>query len=313
MRALQKLGAVCVATGFFLSSGWGLSSGTNRWIPKLTAEQTARADTLVEQQGHLVTGDAVLDDGSLYDQYVFSGEGGQYATISLESDEFDPYLILLDPSGQRIGENDDTNRTNRNSRLIVKLPATGTYTAVANSYESGINGSYAIQIDVANDKTALSQTLASTAVPRSSAVCTGAIADMTSTLETDREINAVVSSLQLDRLYANEPSSRPHGVNVTVEGAAALSVMFSPQLLTQLSAQLVGSCTSVGAVVFSMSTGDAEAGDFERTFGFLPMPGDTSAQAMRGEEAAEQVTEFSCVSRGSDDDTLLSWGERLCT
>lgn len=313
MRALQKLSAVGVATGFLLSSGWGLSWRADQWLPEWAIDQAAKADTLVDTEGRLVAGDAVLDDGSLYDQYAFSGSGGQYVTISLESDEFDPYLILLDPNGQRIGENDDISRSNRNSRLIVPLPLTGMYTAVANSYESGKNGSYAIKIDVANDESALSQTLASAAVPGSNAVCTGAISGITNTLETDREVSAVVSALQLDRLYVGGPSVRPHGVNVSVSGPAATSVMFSPQLLTQLSAELVGSCSSVGAVVFSTGEEGAETLDYERMFGFLPGVGDGSEQLVRGDEAAERVTEFACVSGdGDDSSTLLTWGERLC-
>lgn len=314
MRALQKLIAVGVATGFLLSSGWGLSWRDDQWMPEWGIDQAAKADTLLEIEGRLVPGDAVLDDGSLYDQYVFSGNGGQYVTISLESDDFDPYLILLDPSGQRIGENDDISRANRNSRLIVMLPLTGMYTAVANSYESGKNGSYAMKIDVANDQATLSQTLADAAVPGGNAVCTGAIAGMTSTLESDREVNAVVSSLQLDRLYAGGPSVRPHGVNVSVNGPAAISVMFSPQLLTQLSAELVGSCASVGAVVFSTGEEGAESLDYERMFGFLPGAGDDTHQMVRGEDAAERVTEFACVSdEGDNSSALLTWGERLCS
>ncbi|MGD1864299.1 MAG: PPC domain-containing protein [Phormidesmis sp.] len=309
MRALQKLSAVCVATGFLVVFGWGPSWHSGQWLPEWNAEQSAKADTLLETEGSLVSGDAVLDDGSLYDQYKFSGAGGQYVTIFLESNDFDPYLILLDPNGQRIGENDDISRTNRNSRLIVTLPATGTYTAVANSYESGKNGGYAIKVDIASDWTSLSQTLARTAVPNSNTVCTRAIADMTNTLETDREASAVVSSLQLDRLYIGGPSVRPNGVNVSINGPAALSVMFSPQLLTQMSAQLVGACSSVGAIIFS-----TEAGDYERTFGFLPMPGNATDQVARGDEAAEMVTEFSCVSRQEGaPSTPLTWGESFCS
>lgn len=312
MRALQKLSAVCVATGFLWSSGWGLGWRFGRPVSEWNGMQSAQADTLVELEGSLVAGDAVLDDGSLYDQHKFSGNSGQYVTISLESNDFDPYLILLDPNGQRISENDDISRTNRNSRLIVLLPATGIYTAVANSYESGKSGGYAIQIDVASDRTSLAQTLASAAVPRGNSICTGAIANMTSTLETEREVDAVVSSLQLDRLYADGPSVRPHGVNVSVNGPAALSVMFSPQLLTQLSAQLISSCASVGAVVFSTGAEAAESDAFERTFGFLPGADDAIAQVARGPEAAEMVAEFTCVSAGPEPSTLVAWGERLC-
>jgi hypothetical protein len=108
---------------------------------------SASAQTLLETQGTLAAGDAVLDDGSLYDQYTFSSRSGQRVVIYLESGDFDPYLILLDPQGRRISENDDISASNRNSRLDLILPATGTYTVVANSYESGKNGLYKISVD----------------------------------------------------------------------------------------------------------------------------------------------------------------------
>lgn len=111
---------------------------------------SASAQTLFETQGALAAGDAVLDDGSLYDQYTFSSRSGQQVTIYLESGDFDPYLILLDPQGRRISENDDISTDNRNSRLVVTLPATGTYTVVANSYESGKNGQYKISVDASS-------------------------------------------------------------------------------------------------------------------------------------------------------------------
>jgi hypothetical protein len=129
MRALSRFGVIFVAVISAVSAG------------------AAGAQTLLETQGALAAGDAVLDDGSLYDQYIFSSRSGQQVIIYLESRDFDPYLILLDPEGRRIGENDDISASNRNSRLVVTLPVTGTYTVVANSYESGKNGRYKISVD----------------------------------------------------------------------------------------------------------------------------------------------------------------------
>lgn len=133
MRALNWFGVIFVAVSLALSAN------------------PASAQTLLNTQGALAAGDAVLDDGSLYDQYTFSSSSGQQITIYLESGDFDPYLILLDPQGRRISENDDISTTNRNSRLVVTLPATGTYTVVANSYESGKNGQYKISVDAGSN------------------------------------------------------------------------------------------------------------------------------------------------------------------
>jgi len=294
MRALLKLGAVFLTTGLLVSTHWG-----HRPL-------TARADTLVETQGALGSGDAILDDGSLYDQYTFSATSGQYVTISLESEDFDPYLILLDPNGQRISENDDVSRANRNSRVIVTLPSTGLYTAVANSYESGKNGRYAIKIDIASNRRTLSEALASSAVPESTAACSDAIATMTLNVEGDRDVSAWVSALPLERVYSQLPSLRPHGVTVALSGPAAVDMMSSPQLLTQLSADLVADCATVSAVVFNTDTPAAE-----RTFGFLPGNQSGRSQAVQGDAAAELVEGFNCVEP-TEESTLLGWGEQVC-
>ncbi len=298
MQALLKLGAIVFTTGLLLATEGTLSQSTSRSV--------ARAETLIEQEGSLVSGDAILDDGSLYDQYTFSGNDGQYVTISLESEDFDPYLILLDPSGQRIGENDDVSSTNRNSRLIVTLPSTGLYTAVANSYESGKRGEYEIKIDLVNNRSSLTQILAVSAVPGSTAACSDAVVAMTRTLESQREVTAWVSSLQLTRLYRNVPELRPQGVTVTLTGSAASSVMLSPQLLNQLSASLISACAPVGAVVF-----DIEETDAERTFGLVPETSRQNIRTVTGEAAAALVQEFNCTDATGR--ALLAWGEQVCS
>ncbi|MGD1897432.1 MAG: PPC domain-containing protein [Phormidesmis sp.] len=292
MRAWLKLGAVLITTGLVTAASWSIG------------HFAAEANTLVDEEGELLSGDAVLDDGSLYDQYTFTGNDGQYVTISLESDDFDPYLILLDPNGQRISENDDVSRVNRNSRLIVALPATGMYTAVANSYESGKNGEYEIKIAVASNRRGLSESLAMTAVPDSTAACSDAIAAMAIDLESGREVSAWVSALPLENVYSRVPDLRPNGVNVDLRGDAAMTVMSSPQLLTQHSARIVEVCGSVGAVVF-----DADTEGYERTFGFVPT---ALSRAAQGEAAGERVQSFNCA-RVEDRGELLSWGEQFCS
>lgn len=132
MQALKRLGLITTTVGLAVFTAWSAAQANY---------------SLLDEQGALSSGDAILDDGSLYDQYPFSGNGGEQVTIYLASEDFDPYLILLDPARRRISENDDISRTNRNSLLVVTLPTTGTYTVVANSYEAGKTGTYALQVN----------------------------------------------------------------------------------------------------------------------------------------------------------------------
>ncbi|MEO1621468.1 MAG: hypothetical protein AAFU53_10625 [Cyanobacteria bacterium J06632_3] len=285
MQGPRKLGVVSTFASLLVLAGLGNSFSA------------AQANTLVNESGTLGSGDAVLDDGSLYDQYTFEANGGQYATIFLGSEDFDPYLILLAPNGERISENDDISRVNRNSILMVALPTTGVYTAVANSYESGRNGSYVIKVGVGDSPASLTQILAAAAVPEGTAACRSTIVNLVRELERDRDLEVLVSSLPLERLYAQVPSRRPDGVSVSLSGTSALSVMFSPELLAGLSGGLIRDCDSVGGVTF-----DSDSAEFERTFGVM---------AESGSSAGPDVVEFYC-ERAVPADTLPPWGERAC-
>lgn len=296
MRALQKLGAIGAVVSLLVLG----SAATERNL--------AKADTLLHESGELLSGDAILDDGSLYDQYTFNGDSGQYVTISLESDEFDPYLILLDPDGQRISENDDINRANRNSRLVVNLPSSGLYTAVANSYESGNSGEYDIKVQVDDTRAGLMQILAAATVPNSTSICRSALVNVAERIEGERALEVSVSSVTLERLYADVPASRTNGVNVALSGPAALSVMFSPEMLLSVSNELVDNCDSVGAVVFS-----SDASEFERTFGVV-LSAQRSRQAGRRTRPAAETPvaeEFVCTS-SPPSQGLPNWGEKAC-
>lgn len=78
--------------------------------------------------------------------WSFFGQTGQRITISLYGvSGFDTYLELLDPSGRLMRENDDISRSNRNSRIRMNLPRSGTYTIVAHGYNYH-GGSYHLYV-----------------------------------------------------------------------------------------------------------------------------------------------------------------------
>lgn len=309
---------------------WLATVSAGLWLSIFTAWGVASAETVLSTQGSLSSGDAVLDDGSLYDQYTFAGNSGQQVTISLESQDFDPYLILLDPQGRRISENDDISRNNRNSQLVVVLPSTGTYTVVANSYEAGKSGNYEIKVEVGNSSTLTPQAMAAVAVPGSAPVCDGAILSAIGDIESDREATVAVSGFALDERYAQVPSPRVHGIQISLSGPASLSILFSPQFLGYISGELMQDCSSVGAVSY-----EAVESGFERVFGYLPsrVTSGTTSSA----ETPLPVGEFVCTdspgqssssgvgdsgefmdqaaqpnSPSSDLSPLTPWGQRIC-
>ncbi|NEO27224.1 MAG: serine protease, partial [Kamptonema sp. SIO4C4] len=101
---------------------------------------------LLEQEGFLGAENARLPDGSFYEEYRFQGEAGQSVTLTLESQEFDTYLILLNAQGDKLAENDDMTQESTNSRLTVNLPRTGVYRVLVNSYQRGERGRYRLTV-----------------------------------------------------------------------------------------------------------------------------------------------------------------------
>ena len=116
---------------------------------QVSANNSSSANTrlLLQEEGYLGQGALVLQsDGSLYQEHSFHGEAGQQVTVTMESDEFDTYLILIGPDEQVIEQNDDIGPSNFNSAITVTLPTTGTYRAIANAYDSTGRGRYSIRV-----------------------------------------------------------------------------------------------------------------------------------------------------------------------
>jgi hypothetical protein len=108
----------------------------------------AQGGTPVVYRGTLGSGDTQLQTGEYYDTYQFQGQAGQRAVFDLTSSAFDPYLMVVAPSGDK-KENDDFNGSNSRSRLDLALEETGTYRVIVTSYQKGEAGAYELRIDAA--------------------------------------------------------------------------------------------------------------------------------------------------------------------
>lgn len=100
----------------------------------------ALAQSLVQQQGTLAP---------MEDAYTFEGETGQVMTIELKSEDFDTMLVLKGPDGEVLTSNDDYGGT-LNSTIVIALPASGTYSAIASSF-AGTGGNYQIEVRPASE------------------------------------------------------------------------------------------------------------------------------------------------------------------
>ncbi|MEZ5995380.1 MAG: caspase family protein [Hyphomonadaceae bacterium] len=95
--------------------------------------------------GALAQGDTQLRSGEFYDTFRFQGQAGQRVVIDMRSSQFDPYLILLAPSGAQ-EDNDDASQTDRNARIETTLAESGEYRIGATSYQPGEAGEYVVTL-----------------------------------------------------------------------------------------------------------------------------------------------------------------------
>ena len=97
-------------------------------------------------RGSLTDTDGSRSDDRYVDGYQFEGSAGQRVHLSLRSDDFDTYLVLLAPTGETLAENDDASRGSSDSELGLQLPFRGTYQVLVTSYQSE-TGDYVISLE----------------------------------------------------------------------------------------------------------------------------------------------------------------------
>jgi hypothetical protein len=103
--------------------------------------------------GTLQSGDCLYTDNSFYDAYTFNATAGQQVFFTMNSAQFNTFLLLYQgsyPGGSFI-IGDDNGGGGTNSRIpatsgFFTIPASGTYTILANSLSLGETGSYSLTL-----------------------------------------------------------------------------------------------------------------------------------------------------------------------
>ncbi len=105
---------------------------------------------LAQANTPIAIGDTVegsLTNSRSQSRYTFTGESGQFVSITLTSDDFDAYLTLEDADGMFIA-NDDDSAGSLNSRIgPLALPDNGDYVIVVSSLSSSGTGDYTLSLD----------------------------------------------------------------------------------------------------------------------------------------------------------------------
>ncbi|MCI0635206.1 MAG: PPC domain-containing protein, partial [Actinobacteria bacterium] len=95
--------------------------------------------------GTLAAGDRRITSGEFMDEHTVEARAGSSLQITLESSEFDTYLIVRPPSGRQI-DNDDVAQGNTNSRVEIASADAGTYRIQVTSYQPGETGRYRLTV-----------------------------------------------------------------------------------------------------------------------------------------------------------------------
>ncbi len=96
--------------------------------------------------GRLTENSALLTDGSSFDAYTFEGRAGESIEISMESTDFDAFLALGFIGSDSVVARDDDSGNNSDALIVARLPRTGRYVVLANSYGRDAAGAYTLGI-----------------------------------------------------------------------------------------------------------------------------------------------------------------------
>lgn len=96
--------------------------------------------------GRLTANSTMLTDGSSFDAYTFEGQAGQTVEISMESTDFDAFLALGILGSDSVIARDDDGGNDSDSFIVARLPRTGRYVILANSYGRDATGEYTLGI-----------------------------------------------------------------------------------------------------------------------------------------------------------------------
>lgn len=112
----------------------GESGEYELWVRGTGADDAPPVGGVQTVSGRLTAANATRALGQYVAPYSFEGVAGERVAIEMRSSEIDSYLILTPPSGEPI-ERDDIDEFDRDARIELTLPVTGTYRIGATSYE----------------------------------------------------------------------------------------------------------------------------------------------------------------------------------
>jgi uncharacterized caspase-like protein len=148
--------------GDFYFAGNNTTPGTVQTAPvanhaqpaEIDAHEASDAVALTPGQrrtGQLQRGDAVMNDGSLFDVYTYQARAGERLALTLRSRDFDTFLNVARMNGNAVEQivRDDDSGGGTDSRAEFTVDRDGPIYVVANALQEGMTGSYTIELAAA--------------------------------------------------------------------------------------------------------------------------------------------------------------------
>jgi hypothetical protein len=139
-----EMGAYTLMTRTRVADGDDVGAPMEDEPETFTVRDTITVGGTVE--GTLNAEDPVRFDDSYYEAYALEASAGTNVVITLESTDFDPYLVLVAPSGEIEESNDDAAKGDLNSRIETTLEEPGRWLIVANTLEPEETGAYTLSV-----------------------------------------------------------------------------------------------------------------------------------------------------------------------
>ncbi|MGP1273147.1 MAG: caspase family protein [Phycisphaerales bacterium] len=157
MQARVTTLGLVLAAGLAVGGAWSAGAQQDKSLggslgdpQKLTAAKSGLGlgDSSRTIRGELNNQDRTLDDGSRYDPHLVPLVAGQTVVLTLRSRRFDPYLILLDATGEQVVKvaEDDNSAGGTWAQVRYTAPRTGRYVVLANGARADDAGEYELTV-----------------------------------------------------------------------------------------------------------------------------------------------------------------------
>lgn len=141
---------------YFIRANSDNAAETGSYTIRLTSDANATAypEAPLISVGDRITGvlttrSRLASDDSHYDPYLIEAVANTTVHITMESDDFDAYLVIGRPGDEfETLESDDDGAGGTNSQLVFTFPDSGTYEIRANTLTSGEVGTYVLTLEV---------------------------------------------------------------------------------------------------------------------------------------------------------------------